>query len=94
MCSSSVLSEMRSPQAMFTTWPVSLFLVPAARRLALTVLSMKQKSRVCSPSPKTVGRVLAIAALMKFGMTAAYWLFGSWRGPNTLKYRRLRVSIP
>jgi len=39
----------------------------------------------CRPSPKIVGGLPARAAPMKFGMTAAYWDVGSWRGPKTLK---------
>ena len=31
---------------------------------------------------------------MNFGITAAYSLLGSCRGPNTLKYRRPTVSTP
>jgi len=63
--------EVRSPQAMLTTWPMSFFGDAAARRLASTTLSMKQKSRVCSPSPKIVAGSFRRAALMNFGMTAA-----------------------
>jgi len=51
MCERSWFNEIRSPHAMFTTRPASLFEVEAARRFAPTVFSMKQKSRVCSPSP-------------------------------------------
>jgi hypothetical protein len=35
-----------------------------------------------------------MAAVRNFGITAAYSLFGSWRGPKMLKYRRLMVSSP
>ena len=33
-------------------------------------------------------------AVTNSGMTAEYWLVGSWRGPNTLKYRIVTVSNP
>jgi hypothetical protein len=48
-------------------------------------LSMWQKSRDCVPSPKMRGARPASAAVMNFGITAAYSDCGSWRGPNTLK---------
>ena len=57
----------------------------AAAKFASTTLSMWQKSRDCSPSPKMRGCFPASAAVMNFGITAAYSDFGSWRGPNTLK---------
>ena len=57
----------------------------AARTLACTMLSTETKSRDCSPSPKIFGRLPAATAEAKSGMTAEYGLFGSWRGPKTLK---------
>jgi hypothetical protein len=57
----------------------------AASRLASTALSTKVKSRDCSPSPWTTGRPPSSAAVMKFGITAAYCDWGSWPGPKTLK---------
>src|SRR5438552_668019 len=44
------------------------------------------------PTPNTTGDVPASRAVTNLGMTAAYSDVGSWRGPNTLKYRRETVD--
>jgi hypothetical protein len=46
---------------------------------------MNVKSRDCSPSPLIGTTRPARIAAMNLGTTAAYWEFGSWREPNTLK---------
>jgi UDP-glucose 4-epimerase len=44
-----------------------------------------RQSRDCMPSPKIVGRLPASIFMTNFGITAAYSLLGSCRGPKTLK---------
>lgn len=92
MSPTSWLSDTRAPQATLTTSPAVRALAP--RRLACTVFSMKQKSRVVSPSPKMVGDSPWRIFVTKRGMTAAYSDCGSCRGPKTLKYRSESVSKP
>ena len=80
------LRSIASPQPTLNTRPDARpASAPAAAKFASTTLSMWQKSRDCLPSPKMRGCFPASAAVMNFGITAAYSDFGSWRGPNTLK---------
>src|SRR5882724_7264308 len=74
------ISDELIPLATLTTSPGALSLV-AARRFARTTSEMWTKSRVCRPSPKTMGRCPKRRRVVKRGMAAAYSLFGSCRGP-------------
>ena len=91
--SASVLTVSEPPVATFSTRPTPSA-ASAARRFAATTFSTYVKSRDCSPSPWTVTGLPSAIARIKRGTTAAYCDVGSWRGPNTLKYRRATVSIP
>ena len=72
----SLITVMAFPQAIFKTWP-AVCSARAASRLASTTLSIYVKSRLCRPSPKTVGGLSFNIAVTKAGMAAAYWLVGS-----------------
>jgi len=74
------ISDELLPLATLITSPGALSLV-AASRFARTTSDTWTKSRVWSPSPKTMGRCPARRRVANRGMAAAYSLFGSCRGP-------------
>ena len=81
------------PTAMFITRPAAAGSTAAAR-FASTTFSTCVKSREVSPSPKIVGRSAVehhADELRDDGRVAGS---GSWRSPNTLKYRSATVSTP
>src|SRR5947208_303425 len=67
------------PLATLITSP-GAFSLTAASRFARTTSSTWTKSRVCSPSPNTMGRCPGRSRVVKRWLMAAYPLFGSCRG--------------
>src|SRR6185437_8359961 len=90
----SAFTLTRSPHPTLYASPNAAGGASHASRLARTTFRTNVKSRVCSPSPKIVGDSPACAHTMNLGITAAYCDAGSWRGPNTLKYRSAIVPTP
>src|SRR5690554_4111845 len=83
-----------SPYAMLKAFPACSLLAKQHLRLASITFSIYVKSLEKLPSPLIVGLSSLSNCLINFGITAAYWPFGSCLLPKTLKYLNPYVSRP